>query len=126
MRYRISLSILATAAVMAWAPSALAYGPTAFEQEAKPVGVVAPRANPLGLKALNGSALSTNRGGSYVLNESRLKGVVADNVAVDVVTGGNFIADGALSGSSGMPTVIQNSGNNVLIQNSTTVNVQVK
>jgi hypothetical protein len=38
----------------------------------------------------------------------------------------NVISDGAFSGSVGLPMVIQNSGNNVLIQNATIVNVQLK
>lgn len=49
-----------------------------------------------------------------------------DNQAYNLTTGGNLISEGAFAGSSGFATVIQNSGNNVLIQNSTIVNVQFK
>jgi len=56
----------------------------------------------------------------------KLNGIVSDNQAYNLVTGGNSISDGAFAGTSGMPTVIQNSGNNVLIQNATIVNVQVQ
>jgi hypothetical protein len=64
--------------------------------------------------------------GDGVFNHNKLKGVVADNSASNLTTGMNVISEGAFAGSSGLPTVIQNSGNNVLIQNSTIVNVQVK
>ena len=70
--------------------------------------------------------LANRRGGDRVFNDSRLKGVVADNKASNLTTGMNVISEGAFAGSTGMPTVIQNSGNNVLIQNATIVNVQVK
>ncbi|KQV90146.1 hypothetical protein [Rhizobacter sp. Root1221] len=82
--------------------------------------------NPLGIKPLDSRSLAAKRGGSVTINDMKLKGVVADNSATNVVTGGNVISDGALAGSAGLPTVIQNSGNNVLIQNATIVNVQLK
>ena len=84
------------------------------------------RANPLGVKAVDAKVLARKRGGSDVVNDMQLKGVVSDNRAVNVTTGGNFITDGAFSGTSGLPMVVQNTGNNVLIQNATIVNVQVK
>jgi hypothetical protein len=42
------------------------------------------------------------------------------------VTGNNSIADAAFSGASGLATVIQNSGNNVIIQNGTVLNLTLK
>jgi hypothetical protein len=54
----------------------------------------------------------------------KLSGTVTDNSAVNVVTGNNVINGGSFANSSGLPTVIQNSGSNVLIQNATIVNVQ--
>lgn len=84
------------------------------------------RLNPLGMRPVDAITLGTKRGGNDVANEMILKGVVADNRAVNVATGNNVIADGAFTAASGMPMVIQNSGNNVLIQNATIVNIQVK
>lgn len=55
-----------------------------------------------------------------------LSGTVGANTAVNVVTGANHITDGAFSNASGLPMVIQNSGANVLIQNATIVNVQIR
>jgi hypothetical protein len=39
------------------------------------------------------------------------------------VSGGNFISDSAFSHASGLPVAIQNSGNNVSIQNAYIVNI---
>lgn len=69
--------------------------------------------------------LNVYRGGFDLdKNDMRLSGVVTNNSAVNVMTGSNYIADGAFSNASGLPMVIQNSGSNVLIQNATIVNVQ--
>jgi hypothetical protein len=84
------------------------------------------RRNPFGAKPMTTDALASKRGGERVVNDNQLKGVVSDNKASNLTTGSNSIADGAFSGSVGLPTVIQNSGNNVLIQTSTIVNVQLK
>ena len=83
------------------------------------------RPNPLGLKPVDAKALAMKRGGADVVNDMLLKGVVAGNRASDLTTGNNIIADGAFTGTVGFPMVIQNSGNGVLIQNATIVNVQV-
>lgn len=65
------------------------------------------------------------RGGTgLVVNDMRLRGVVADNTAIDVTTGSNMIRDGAFAHMNGIPTVVQNTGANVLIQSATIVNVQ--
>jgi len=53
-----------------------------------------------------------------------LNGTLSDNVANKVSTGSNTISDGSFASSSGLPTVIQNTGANVLIQNATVLNVR--
>ena len=71
--------------------------------------------------------LSRLRGGSETpWSEMKLNGTVTGNSTVDVVSGNNAIAGGSFANSTGLPTVIQNSGSNVLIQNATIVNVQFK
>ncbi len=75
---------------------------------------------------MDAKALAMRRGGADVVNDMLLKGVVAGNRASDLTTGNNVIADGAFTGTVGLPMVVQNSGNGVLIQNATIVNVQVK
>jgi hypothetical protein len=76
--------------------------------------------------AITTDELGTYRGGTKVDNTSLSDGVVRDASAIDVTTGKNSISDGAFAYASGLPIVIQNSGANVLIQNSTIVNVQFK
>lgn len=80
----------------------------------------------LGVKPLDIKMLERKRAGTDVFNDMQLRGVVANNSAVNVTTGNNVISDGAFSGLSGIPLVVQNSGNNVLIQNATIINLQVK
>ena len=78
-------------------------------------------------KAVASNRLDDVRGGAeLVVNDMRLHGTVADNAAINTLSGSNIVSDGAFSNASGLPTVIQNSGNNVLIQNATILNVQFK
>jgi hypothetical protein len=94
--------------------------------EAGLVAVVPARPLLFGVKPLDSKVLARKRGGADVSNEMQLKGVVADNRAVNVTTGNNSITDGAFANTAGVPLIVQNTGNNVLIQNATIVNVQVK
>jgi hypothetical protein len=81
----------------------------------------------LGGEPIGGDLLVSLRGGAdTVVNDQMLNGSVHENQAYNLNTGGNLIGESSFAGSSGFATVIQNSGNNVLIQNSTNVNVQVK
>lgn len=76
-------------------------------------------------KPVGTDALADIRGGAeVVVNDMRLAGVVADNTANRVITGSNAISDGAFANASGLPTVIQNTGANTLIQNATILNVR--
>jgi hypothetical protein len=74
----------------------------------------------------SGSALARQRGGTDTSNDMRLDGAVAANTAVNVVTGTNSIDAGSFANMAGIPVVIQNSGANVLIQNATIINLQLK
>jgi len=67
------------------------------------------------------------RGGAeLVVNDMRLSGTVGNNAAINTLSGSNIVSDGSFANAAGLPTVIQNSGNNVLIQNATILNVQFK
>lgn len=113
----------------AWASLQPSLAIAAEDREGNPIVFEEPaakRLNPLGLKPLDGKALASKRAGVDVSNDALLKGVVADNRNSNLTTGNNIISEGAFSGTVGFPMVIQNSGNSVLIQNSTIVNVQVK
>lgn len=84
------------------------------------------RPNPLGVKPVDAKLLAIRRGGADVINDMLLKGVVADNQASNLTTGSNVVSDGSFSGMVGLPLLVQNTGNGVLIQNATIINVQVK
>lgn len=74
---------------------------------------------------LKADRLVALRGGFEVVrNDMQLAGSVTGNTAADVSSGSNFIGGGAFAHASGLPTVIQNTGSNVLIQNATVINVQ--
>ena len=71
--------------------------------------------------------LARLRGGAdTVSNDMSLSGTVANNTAVNVVSGMNTISNGSFSNATGLPVAIQNSGANVLIQNATIINIQMK
>lgn len=114
----------AAAVAVTVATPSTASAPNAFLPGASQSG--ATRRNPFGSTPMPAAALATKRGGDRVFNDAQLKATVADNQAINVNTGMNLVSEGAFAGSSGLSTVIQNSGNNVLIQNATIVNVQLK
>lgn len=59
------------------------------------------------------------------LNTMNVKATLTNNTAINNVTGTNIIDTSAFTGASGMFSVIQNTGNNVVIQDSTIVNVTI-
>lgn len=77
-------------------------------------------------QAVSAETLDRYSGGTNVRNNQNLDGTVTNDSATKVTTGSNAISANSFSGASGLPTVIQNSGNNVLIQNGVIVNVQFK
>ena len=140
---RITLTSVATLAALSWTPPVFADEQSTASPASAAVATpstaslsyallpaasesATTRRNPFGSKPMAAAALATKRGGDRVFNDAQLKGVVADNQASNLTTGMNVISEGAFSGSAGLSTVIQNSGNNVLIQNATIVNVQLK
>ncbi|MET4567909.1 hypothetical protein [Rhodanobacter soli] len=88
----------------------------------------APSAQPAWLDGWGRSAdsrtLAMSSGGNEVSETIILNGTVANNTVDHVVTGSNAIGNGAFNGAAGVPMVIQNTGNGVLIQNATILNVQ--
>lgn len=60
------------------------------------------------------------------INDQDQNGDVTDNIAIGNTNGDNLINGEAFSNSSGFLSTVQNTGNNVLIQNSTIINVSVE
>jgi len=88
-------------------------------------------ADGLSSNVIDDGQLGGARGGAELqpvnlnLNQNNSTGSVSGNVATNLTTGTNSISDSAFSNSAGVPVVIQNTGNNVLIQNSTILNLQL-
>lgn len=77
--------------------------------------------------AVDSEKLAISRGGADLhLNEINSDGLVSNNQASNLTTGSNWITEGSFAGAAGFSTVVQNSGNNVLIQNPTIINLQVQ
>jgi hypothetical protein len=72
------------------------------------------------------ATLAKMSGGSDVTTRVTLHGNVSDSTTKNVVTGTNSIAGHAFDHAVGLPVVIQNSGNSVVIQNATTLNLQLQ
>ena len=126
-----AVTAMALLATLPWAGPARALEPAEGPAQASIAPVsAAPAPQRTGLllsaKPVAADVLATHRGGAQTLNDMKLDGVVADNHAVNLATGSNTISDGAFTNAAGLPLVVQNSGNNVLIQNATIVNLQLK
>lgn len=77
------------------------------------------------------SQLDLERGGTdfgpqLIINRNDLKANMHDNHAYDNVTGDNAITGNAFAGASGIPIVMQNTGNNVIMQNAVIVNLMMQ
>lgn len=80
-----------------------------------------------GWRPLAPDGLANKRAGSdTVSNNMDVAGTVSGNAAINVVTGANAISGASFANAAGLPVAIQNSGANVLIQNATIINVQMR
>lgn len=84
-------------------------------------------------QAMPDTTLSDKRGGTdqhnsqtQIINTNTVNGSVNDVTVLNNITGNNSIDGGAFTGAQGFPMVIQNSGNGVLIQNATVLNVTIE
>ena len=98
--------------------------------QAEPTASIADEDSLMLEEALSEDDLAGNRGegvdmDDMTLNEIEMDGTNHSNSVMNSVTGQNFIGNGAFNGANGMFDTIQNSGNNVLIQNATIVNINV-
>ncbi|MGH8117917.1 MAG: hypothetical protein ACREP0_03535 [Rhodanobacteraceae bacterium] len=104
------------------APPASPRAMVAPSRSALPAGKVIPG---LG-RSVDPAALAHLSGGTNVSESISINGSVSNTSTANVSTGMNWIGGGAFGNAAGLPMVIQNSGNSVLIQNATVVNVQVQ
>ena len=99
--------------------------PAPAQQE--PILQVLGVAAPLPAEALAGlSAKAQLHVDRIQVNDQDLTGSVDNNVAMGTHSGNNAVSDGAFGDAAGFMTTIQNTGNNVLIQNATIVNISMQ
>lgn len=84
-----------------------------------------PWGNPVASASLDAQRGGTDTGPT-TLNANFLNAKLYDNTAKNNVTGNNSIMGNAFAGASGIPIVIQNSGNNVIIQNGMVLNLTMQ
>jgi hypothetical protein len=107
-------------------------GPASIAVEA-PLGAAAEGKALLGLATpVSDEALGAESGKAQlqldkmVVNDQELNGALQGNVATGTTNGNNTISGEAFSDSNGFVTAIQNTGNNVLIQDSTIINISME
>ncbi|WP_254201109.1 MULTISPECIES: hypothetical protein [unclassified Lysobacter] len=130
MQRKRSIALSGLVAVLACLASGMACAQQAPEVVVQPVIEVTPAvidATPQDAvfgSAVDPGALADMRGGAEIVdNDILVNGRVEDAIAVDVLSGSNSVA-GSFDSASGINTVIQNTGANVLIQNAMIVNVK--
>jgi hypothetical protein len=83
-----------------------------------------------GWEKVAGEALALERGGESptgaMIGLSNMAADVHENLVVDSPSGDNRVDGGAFAGAGGFSTLIQNTGNHVIIQNSTIVNLSIE
>ncbi len=77
------------------------------------------------LAAERGGAVQINNE-TQIINTNTVNGTVNDVTVLNNITGNNSVDGGAFTGAQGFPMVIQNSGNGVLIQNATILNLTIE
>lgn len=107
------LSVLACSVGMAYAAS-------------PETNAVASWGAPVSDSRLDGERGGTDYGPQLIINRNDVKANMQGNHAYDNVTGNNSITGNAFAGASGIPIVMQNTGNNVIMQNAVIVNVMMK
>jgi hypothetical protein len=60
------------------------------------------------------------------LNVQETTATLNGNRAIHNVTGDNYIGGGSFAGANGFPVAVQNSGNNVIVQNAFIINLDVR
>jgi hypothetical protein len=77
---------------------------------------------------LEAQVLDRHRAGEskQTFNLMDVKAVLEDNRAINTLNGSNIISGDAFANASGLPVAVQNSGNNVIIQNAFILNLHVK
>lgn len=101
----------------------------AFACPAAPLGAEERDVLPLPDRVVANARLAEARGGRLELpqaNGNAATGTVSGNTLNSGTTGFNAVVQGSFDGVRGIATVIQNTGNQVVIQNSVILNLQIR
>lgn len=118
----LSIGLAASVVAMADEPAAVPAAATVVEAPLSLGDAVPVSAEVLGTE----NAKAQIQIDKLVMNDQDLNGVVQGNTAINTQTGNNTVAPDAFTDTAGLVTLIQNTGNNVLIQNSTIVNIALE
>jgi hypothetical protein len=119
--YLLAIAIMCTGAVAGWAADN--GKPLSASLDASDLGPALPAAS---------MAQQTGRQGVSIdelnntMNTSDPTGTVSSNLLTSTATGANIVSDNAFGNTSGVATIIQNSGNQNVIQSSFILNLSVK
>jgi hypothetical protein len=121
MTLRLAMTICALLCCSGWG---ISLGGETTDIAADPTAAHAPLSDyDLGLQRARGSSDIFNIGEvNAQLSDIGQNANLDHNVAESNITGNNTVSNDAFAGATGFATVIQNSGNNVIIQNATIVN----
>ena len=121
MTLRLAITICALVCCSSWG---ISRGGESTDTAADPTVAHAPLSDhDLGLQRARGSSDTFNIGEvNAQLSDIGQNANLDHNVAESNITGHNTVSNDAFAGATGFATVIQNSGNNVIIQNATIVN----
>lgn len=128
MRRRSSwMGVLAGALIGAASFPAMVLAEGSQGPPSQQIATVEPALPSLG-RIVDDGRLESQRGGQddAQISDMRSRAAITNTSTTNVSTGNNIITDGSLVNMPGMPIVVQNSGNNVVIQNSTILNLQLK
>ncbi|MDB5962880.1 MAG: hypothetical protein JWP59_4174 [Massilia sp.] len=128
MHYKTTMMLAGLLGALALnTPAAAQTTPAAQGTAAAAPGAAGKTVEPAWPKAAASDKLDGLRGGADTdTTQASLNATVAGNSARNVVTGNNVIDNGSFANMSGLPMVIQNTGANVLIQNATVINLQMR
>lgn len=121
MTLRLAMTICVLVCCSGWG---ISRGEDTTNAAADPTAAHAPLSDhDLGLQRARGSTATFNIGEvNAQLSDIGQNANLDHNVAESNITGSNTVSNDAFAGATGFATVIQNSGNNVIIQNATIVN----
>lgn len=126
IRFCIRAGVIGAALCLPWGPVAL--GDTPGGDPAAPPGALfdAPSIDPAELDTQRGREGLNIEDVVMQLNDVHTDASVANNVLTSQNTGGNLVEAGAFGNAAGLVFNVQNSGNHVIIQNTTLINVNMQ